>query len=120
MNRVSTLGRSQNDRILILFKISVLIEAIASATVSSMIIKAPRRILIVLVHNTSPFVHNTSPFVHNTSLFVHNTSSFVHNTSSFVHNTSSFVHNTGLLVQNTSPFIITEYEQRANEDKEDI
>ncbi|WP_375476010.1 hypothetical protein, partial [uncultured Nostoc sp.] len=57
-------------RILILFKISVLPEAIASATVSSTIIKAPEKILIVLVQNTSPFVQNTSPFVQNTSPFV--------------------------------------------------
>ncbi|MDZ8093437.1 MAG: hypothetical protein RMZ42_16100 [Nostoc sp. DedQUE05] len=52
----------------ILFKISILLEAIASATVSAAIIKAPGRILMVLVQNTSLFVHKTSPFVQNTSL----------------------------------------------------
>ncbi|WP_341529385.1 hypothetical protein [Nostoc sp. UHCC 0302] len=40
-------------RILILFKIFVLPGAIASATVLSTINKAPGKILIVLVHNTS-------------------------------------------------------------------
>ncbi|WP_322700334.1 hypothetical protein [Nostoc sp. DedQUE08] len=67
-------------RIRILFKISILLEAIASATVSCAIIKASGRILMVLVQNTSLFVHKTSPFVQNTSLFVHKTSPFVHKT----------------------------------------
>ena len=79
-------------RILILFKIFVLPGAIASATVSSTITKAPKRILIVLVQNTSPFVQNTSPLVQNTSPFVENTSPFVENTSLFVENISLFVY----------------------------
>ncbi|MDZ8108784.1 MAG: hypothetical protein RM338_24610 [Nostoc sp. DedQUE12a] len=112
MNCVSTWRRLKSDawvglrlRILILLKISVLLEAIASATVSPTITKAPRRILIVLVHNTSSLVHNTSSLVHNTSSLVHNTSSLVHNTSLLVHNTSSLVHNTSSLVHNTSSFV---------------
>ncbi|MEH2059879.1 MAG: hypothetical protein V7K97_27740, partial [Nostoc sp.] len=55
MNRVSTRGDRKNDRIPILFTIYVLLGAIASATVSPKITKAPGRILIALVHNTSSF-----------------------------------------------------------------
>ncbi|MEH1850673.1 MAG: hypothetical protein V7L11_03065 [Nostoc sp.] len=51
---------TNGDRILI---ISVLPEAIASATVSPTIAKAPRRIFIVLFQNTSPFVHLVSGVV---------------------------------------------------------
>ena len=51
------------NRILILFKMFVLLGAIASATVSSTITKAPRRIFIVLVQNTSPFVYLVSGVV---------------------------------------------------------
>ncbi|MEH1943157.1 MAG: hypothetical protein V7L01_23450 [Nostoc sp.] len=66
-------------RILILFKISVLPEAIASATVLSTITKALEE--FILVQNTSLFVNKTSLFVHKTSPFVHTTSLLVQNTS---------------------------------------
>ncbi|MEH1910254.1 hypothetical protein [Nostoc sp.] len=62
IHRVSTRGDRKNDacgglrlRIPILFTISVLLGAIASATVSPKITKAPGRIMIALVHNTSSF-----------------------------------------------------------------
>jgi len=93
------------DCIFILFKISVLPEAIISGKVSSTLTKAPGRILIILVHNTSPLVNNTSPLVNNTSPLVHNTSLLVHNTSPLVNNTSLLVHNTSPLVHNTSPLV---------------
>jgi hypothetical protein len=106
------LGMGHGDCIFILFKISVLPEAIISGKVSSTLTKAPGRILIVLVHNTSPLVNNTSPLVNNTSplvnntsLLVNNTSSLVNNTSLLVNNTSPLVNNTSLLVNNTCPLV---------------
>ncbi|MHC5933919.1 hypothetical protein [Nostoc sp.] len=52
------------NAIITLFKIFILLEVIAFTTVLSTRTKAPGRILIVLLQNTSLFVQNTSPFVH--------------------------------------------------------
>jgi hypothetical protein len=104
-NRALGIGHGAWRLHFILFKISVLPEAIISGKVSSTLTKAPGRILIVLVHNTSPLVNNTSPLVNNTSLLVNNTSLLVNNTSPLVNNTSPLVNNTSPLVNNTSPLV---------------